>query len=52
MKFTDDEEARAPVPLNPGSPNGDTEFNRWVTANVRLNANRVLSSRSQGFAAT
>jgi sulfite reductase beta subunit-like hemoprotein len=37
LKFTDDEEARAPQkPLNPGSPNGDhREFNRWVAANVR-----------------
>src|SRR5262245_2633028 len=44
MLFHDDEEANAaPVPENPGSPNGDrSEFDRFVEANVK-------PQRQQGF---
>jgi sulfite reductase beta subunit-like hemoprotein len=36
MLFEDDEEANAPPPLNPSSPNGDSrEFDAFVAANVR-----------------
>jgi sulfite reductase (ferredoxin) len=36
MLFEDEEEANAPPPLNPSSPNGDSrEFDAFVAANVR-----------------